>query len=242
MRVEMRVVPGAQHTDSLRLSNDSDAPVRIRSEFLDFYLDDTMTPQFADQYERERELSCKDWLQINPREMDLAPNVTFRVRYTIRVPAETPEGEYHCGAGFVTLPPINPEQPALGVTIAVRAVAALYVIVGSPVSQPALQDLSLRARPDGAWEAVARFQNDGSRHFRIEGFLEVADEEGRVVERLEYPSIPVLPKRVQVFPLRLTKPLPPGSYVVRSEADVGLPEILVGTARVNVASAAAERP
>jgi hypothetical protein len=216
--------------------------VRVRAELLDFYLDDTMTPQFAEQYENERDFSCKDWLQINPREMDLADGLTFRVRYTIRVPAETPEGEYHCGAGFLTLPPINPDKPALGVNIAVRAVAALYVIVGSPESQPGLQDLSLRASPDGAWEAVARFENRGPRHFRIQGFMEVRDDAGRVVERLEYPPIPVLPKRVQMIPLRLNSLLPAGSYIIRSEADVGLPEILVGTARVQVANSPAQIP
>ena len=232
MRVEVRISPGGQYTDSLRLSNDGAEPSRIRAELLDWYMDDTMTPQFGDRYDQEKGFSCRDWLQLNPRELDLPANGTFRVRYTLRVPAGTPVGEYHCGAGFVTIPSINTEQPPLGVNIAVRAVAALYVVVGNPVSQPLLRDLSLRTLPDGAWEAVAWWENQGLRHFRAQGFLEVLDDQGQSVERLEYPLIPVLPKRVQPFPVRLKATLPPGTYVVRSQVDVGLSEILEGSARV----------
>ena len=234
MRIEIQISAGGQYTESFRLSNESAESVRVRGELLDWYLDDSMTPQFADRYEQEEAFSCRDWLQINPREMDLVGNGTFRVRYTLRVPVETAEGEYHCGAGFVTMPPIQPNQPAMGMFIAVRAVAAFYVVVGNPSSEPAFKDLSLRAAPDGTWEAVAWFENQGLRHYRIRGFVEVLDERGQMVERAEYPSVPVLPKRVQAFPIRLKNSLAPGTYQVRSQADVGLPEILEATTRVVV--------
>lgn len=234
MRVEVRIAPGSQYTDSLRLSNEGPEPARIRAEMLDWYMDDTMTPQFDDRYEQERDFSCRDWLQINPRELDLPANGSFRVRYTLRVPLETPEGEYHCGAGFVTLPSINPEKPPMGMTIAVRAVAALYVIVGNPSSQPSLRDLSLRVLPDGSWEVVAWLENQGLRHFRAQGFLEVYNDQEQLVERLEYPLIPVLPKRVQSFPVRMKATLTPGTYILRSQVDIGLPELLAGTTRLVV--------
>jgi len=234
MRVEVRIAPGGQYTDSLRLSNEGPEPARIRAEMLDWYMDDTMTPQFNDYYEQERDFSCRDWLQINPRELDLPENGSFRVRYTLRVPLETPEGEYHCGAGFVTLPSINPEKPAMGMRIAVRAVAALYVIVGNPASRPALRELSLRVLPDGSWEAVAWLENQGLRHFRVQGFLEIYNEQQQLVERLEYPLIPVLPKRVQSFPVRMKTTLAPGIYILRSQVDVGLPELLAGSTRLVV--------
>jgi hypothetical protein len=122
----------------------------------------------------------------------------------------------------------------MGMFIAVRAVAAFYVVVGNPSSEPSFKDLSLRTASDGAREAVAWFENQGLRHYRIQGFVEVLDERGQIVERVEYPSVPVLPKRVQTLPLRLKASLPPGAYQVRSQADVGLPEILEATTRVVV--------
>ena len=233
MRIEIKIPAGGQYTDSLRLSNNSDAPSRVRAELLDWYIDETLTPQFSEHYPQEKAFSCRDWLQVNPREMDLIQNGDFRVRYTLRVPAGTPAGEYHCGAGFVTLPPANPDEAPMGMHIAVRAVAAIYVVVGDPSSEPAMKDLSLRNTPDG-FQAVALFENQGLKHYRIQGFVEVADLTGKVIERVEYPQAPVLGKRQQIVPIQLKTALPPGSYTLHSQADVGLPEMLDATTRVVV--------
>jgi len=86
MRVEIQIPAGGQYTDSLRLTNDSEGPSRIRAELLDWYLDDTMTPQFADRYVQEKNFSCRDWLQVNPREVDLVAEVggeiiPFEIKY-----------------------------------------------------------------------------------------------------------------------------------------------------------------
>lgn len=234
MRTEIQIAPGRQHTESVRLSNDSPAPVRVRAEALDFFIDDTLTPQFGENYAKEKNLSCREWVQINPREFELDAKATRRVRYTLQVPAGTPEGEYHCGAGFVTLPPIGEEETPVGVRMAVRAVTSIYVVIGKPHSDPALKDLSVRSLPDGTWQVVALFENRGRRLFRVKGFLEIQDSGGQLIERLEYPPFPVLPGREQLFPLVLKAPLPPGDYVLNTQADVGLPVILGASTRVTV--------
>jgi hypothetical protein len=236
MRTEIQAVPGSQHTDSVRLSNDASEAVRVRAEALDFYIDDSLTPQFGSNYENEKSLSCREWLQINPREFDLSANTTTRVRYTLQVPDGVPEGEYHCGAAFVTLPPIIKGE-AVGVRVAVRAVTSIYVIIGKPSSNPALKDLSLRRLSDGPWQVVALFENTGRRLFRISGFLEVQDVDGKLIERAEYPTFPVLPQRKQIFPLALKASLTPGTYILRTQADVGLSSILEATTRVVVGDA-----
>lgn len=208
MRAELQMSAGNQYTDSVRLSNDSPETVRVRSEQLDFYIDDTLTPQFAPGYEKEKNFSCTDWIQINPREAELKAKETTRIRYTVQVPAGTPEGEYHCGAGFVTLPPIRQEDAAgMGVHMAVRAVTSIYVLIGKPTSAPSLKDLSLRNLADGTQQVVATFENKGKRLFRVQGFLEVKDDKGQLVERVEYPNFPVLPEREQAFPLPLKQSL-----------------------------------
>src|SRR5688572_28640208 len=71
MRIEIQIPPGGQYTDTLRLSNDSDGPSRVRAELLDWYLDERLTPQFSENYEQEKQFSCREWLQVNPREMDM---------------------------------------------------------------------------------------------------------------------------------------------------------------------------
>ncbi len=136
--------------------------------------------------------------------------------------------------GFVTLPPINQPDSDIGVRMAVRAVSTLYVLVGSPTSQPVLKGLSLNNLPDGTWQATVRFENQGSKTFRVKGFVELRDADGRAVEHLEYATIPVLPKREQLFLFPLTSALPPGTYSLYTQADVGLAEIYEGSVRVTV--------
>jgi hypothetical protein len=234
MRAEIQINAGGQHTETVRLSNDSDSVTRVRAETLDFFIDDALTPQFGADYAKEKDFSCREWIQINPREFELEAKGTMRVRYTLQVPASATEGEYHCGAGFVTLPPIAEGGVGMGVRTAVRAVTSIYVIIGKPSSVPALKDLSVRSLPDGTWQVAALFKNDGRRLFRVSGFLEVQDANGKVIEKLEYPTFPVLPEREQLFPLTLKEPLAPGKYVVHTQADVGLPSVLDASTSVTV--------
>jgi P pilus assembly chaperone PapD len=237
MRVEVKVAAGDQYTDALGVTNDADSPIRVRGELLDFSIDETMTPQFEDIIEREAKYSCRDWLQINPREMDMKPNETVRARFTVRVPAGTPQGEYHCGAGYISLPPIQKDNSRIGVQIAVRAVAAIYVYVGEPKSAPKFSGITVKPSGNGMLVAEALMENEGQRHFRVNGFMEVKDAAGNIVERLDYPTIPVLPGRKQPFPLALRTTLAPGNYTLRSQTDIGLPEVLVSNM-----SFAVERP
>ena len=227
MRVEIKITPGDQYTDALRVTNDADDVIRARGELLDFSIDAGMTPQFEEIIEQESGYSCRDWLQLNPREFELNAAETIRARYTIRVPAGTPEGEYHCGAGYVSLPAINKTPQQMGVQIAVRAVAAFYVYVGEPKSAPKLNGITIKSAPEGQLIAEAMLENQGQKHFRVAGFMEIKDAAGKLVERLDYPTIPVLPGRVQPFPLQLKTVLAPGRYTLRSQTDVGLPEVLV---------------
>ncbi len=108
MRTEIRITAGGQFTDTIRVSNDSAARMRIRSDSLDWYIDEQMTPQFADVYPNEASLSCREWLQINPRESEVEPAGDMRARYTLQVPAGT--HKVSIIAGWVSLrfrPSIN---------------------------------------------------------------------------------------------------------------------------------------
>lgn len=227
MRIEIKVAPGEQFTDSINVTNDADDIIRARGELLDFSIDETLTPQFEDIIEQEAKYSCRDWLQMNPREIEMKASETVRARYTIRVPAGTPEGEYHCGAGYVSLPPIQKNNTRMGVQIAVRAVAAIYVYVGEPKSAPKFNGITIKPSANGLLVAEATMENQGKKHFRVNGFMEIKDASGKLVERLDYPTVPVLPNRVQPFPLALKTMLAPGTYTVRSQTDIGLPEVLV---------------
>jgi P pilus assembly chaperone PapD len=249
MRLELKMTPGQQYSGSLKLSSESGGKVRIRAEVLDFNIDATATPQFERDLPPEAATSCKKWLSLNPREIEIAKGGFLNVRYTFRLPADLPEGSYNCAAGFSTLPPAE-QVTGMGMRMAVRIVAAFYIVVGSPSVRGMLKEIKLEPLPpakdqtEGGWQAVVVLENQGPMYFRPAGKLEVLDAAGKVVETADIPSLPVLRERDQRFLFPLKTHLEAGHYKLRVNVDIGTGEIQRGTVDVAVeapAAAAAEQ-
>ena len=89
----------------------------------------------------------------------------MNARYTLRAPADVAEGSYNCAAGFTTLPAAGEATAGIGMRMAVRIVAAIYVVVGSPPIQGGLKEFKLEAVPpaqdstEGGWQAVVVLEN-----------------------------------------------------------------------------------
>ena len=234
MRVELKLAPGQQYSGALRLSNQSGNKVRIRAEALDFNYDGSGTPQFERNLPSEANFSCRRWLTLNPMEIELDGEGYLLVRYTLRLPAELAQGSYNCAAGFTTLPAAD-AITGMGMRTAVRIVAALYVVVGNPVTRGELKGIRLeRAPTENGWRAVIALDNSGSVYFRPQGKLEVLDSRGKVIDTQEFLALPVLPKRTQRFLFPLKAQLEAGSYKLRVRVDVGTGEIQEGEAEVVV--------
>ena len=255
MRVELRLAPGQESSGSLKLSSQSGAKTRVRSEVLDFYIDDKATPQFERDLPQESAISCKKWLSLNPMEIELDNGGYLNVRYTVRVPTDASEGSYNCAAGFTTLPSAELAAAPVGMRMAVRIVAAIYVQVGSPHVLGKLKEIKLEplaavspvplgsgadatAPPSstsaGGWQAVVVMENRGKMYYRPTGKLEVLDESGKLVEGAGMPSLPVLRERDQRFIFPLKTKLEAGHYKLRAQVDIGTGEIQQGSADVTV--------
>jgi hypothetical protein len=239
MRVELRMAAGQQYSGSLKLSSESGEKARVRAEVLDFNIDAQATPQFERDLPQEAAYSCKKWLSLNPMEIEIDKRAALLVRYTLRLPADLPEGSYNCAAGFTTLPPAG-QGTGMGMRMAVRVVAAFYVIVGSPPVLGKLKEIKLEPLPSGkesepdGWQAVVVFENSGLMFYRPTGKLEVLDAEGKAVETAELPSLPVLRQRDQRFLFPLKTHLEEGHYKLRTRVDIGTGEIQEGSLDVAV--------
>jgi hypothetical protein len=231
MRLETRIDNAAPVSGVLRLSNEADSNVRVRAELLDFYLDDQATPQFQEQWPRESDYSCRPYLSLNPMELELAPSTTALVRYTLRLPSDASSRSFHCAAGFTTLP-TDAQIAANGILTAVRVVGAFYVVHGEPAVEGQIMELGLDPLPDPAasgWTAYARIENFSNVYFRPLGTLSVETLDGVTVEESQLPPIPVLPRRSQVVPVKLSTPLEPGRYRLRARVDIGMRQIQEAT-------------
>jgi hypothetical protein len=239
MRVELRMTAGQQYSGSLKLSSESGAKTRIRAEVDDFYINDKATPQFERNLPPEAAYSCKNWLTLNPMEIEIDKGGFLNVRYTLRLPADVPEGSYNCAAGFTTLPTAE-AVTGMGMRMAVRIVAAFYIQLGSPPVVGRLKEIKLEPLPptkdskEGGWQAVVVLENSGLMYFRPTGKLEVLDAEGKAVETADFPSLPVLRERDQRFIFPLKTKLEAGHYKLRVHVDIGTGEIQEGSADVTV--------
>jgi hypothetical protein len=258
MRNEVKIAPGQQVSGALKLSSESGTKIRIRAEVDDIYIDETDTPQFERDIPHEAAYSCKNWLSLNPMEIELEKGGFLLVRYTIRVPADAAEGSYNCAAGFTTLRPASETAAeGMGMHMQVRIVSAFYIQVGNPQIAGSLKEIKLEAIPPsaapaegapakdikdakdatankGRWQAVVVLENSGKMYFRPAGKLEVLNAEGKTVETEDFPSMPILRERSQrvIFPLKTY--LEPGHYSLKVNVDVGTSEIQQGTADVVV--------
>lgn len=233
MRVDYSLAPGAVQSGVLSLANSSPVPVRAAGEILDFYLDNTATPQFGPEYKQEAEFSCRTWVAANPMQVELNGNASVPVRYTVRVPQSATARSYHCAIGFTTQPTAG-EVKSIGLRTAIQIVASIYVVVGKPALEGTLKDLKLEYVPNEAssgWRAIVTISNSGLMHFRPDGVLDVLDQSGAVVESAKFVPLPVLPKRDQnfLFPLKLASE---GRYTLRARVDLGGNEIQEATANV----------
>jgi hypothetical protein len=234
MREDLKLTPGAQHSGVLTVTNDTSEKVRVVGELLDFYIDATANPQFNRIYPQESEYSCRQWLALNPMEIEVEGHGHLSARYTVRAPQGATDRSYHCAIGFTTQPtPATPK--GTGFRTAVQIVAAIYVVIGQPAIDASVKDLTLEYVADpkaSGWKATVVLGNAGLMHFRPVGDLDVLDENGKVVETAHFVPMPVLPKRDQnfVFPLKLSAG--PGKYTLRARVDLGTNEIQEATAVV----------
>jgi hypothetical protein len=235
MRVEVETRPGGAVSGPLTLANESPARVRFRAELLDFYIDDTGTPQFGRALAREAEHSCRNWLSLNPVEGEIEARSKVTVRFTVTVPPDAAARGFHCAAGFSNLPTAE-EAANMGLRSAVRLVTAFYVGTGGPSAAEG-EIAGLRVERTGGaarpgWQAVLTLRNWSRRHFRPEGDLELLDPAGNVVEAVKVPAMPVLPSREQRLPVPLATDLTPGGYRLRARVSLGLPEIQEAVVKV----------
>jgi hypothetical protein len=228
MRTELSVAPGVQRNGSLSIANDDATPGRFRTEILDLSIDKEAVPQFEKDIPSEKEFSCKDWLTVNPMEAEIPGKSQMMVRYTVKVPPDSPTRTYHCALGFTTLADPKKQQQAVGIVSLLRLAATFYVTVGNPPPAGEVKAISIEKynAPDTAgYRAVISVENSGLTNLRGAGKVDVLNEGGEVVQASEFPTVVILPSRTQRLPLVLNKKLTDGAYTLRTSVNLGNGEI-----------------
>ncbi len=228
MRTELNLSAGAQRNGSLSLANEDQDTGRYRVEILDLSIDKEAVPQFEKEIPGEKEFSCKDWVTVNPMEGEVPGRGQTIVRYTFRVPPNSPTRTYHCALGFTSLADPKKQDSMMGIVSLLRLASTFYITVGNPAPTGEVKKIAiekLNAPDTSGYRAVISVENAGLTNLRGAGKIEVANDTGEVVQSSEFPTVVILPSRTQRLPLVLGKKLTDGNYTMRTRVNLGNGEI-----------------
>ena len=225
-RVQVSLAPGAAARGELRFTYDGDgaAPVNAHATVLDHRLgpDGPASQPPAEN----RPFSAANWITVTPPSLELQPGATETVRYRVQVPTDAAPGDYNAEVLVETDPP--------GLRSGVRLIVN---VPGEPRRQTTLVSFAAPPEPlhflsyglathlpiydGGPIQFQVQAENDGNFITSLAGTVEMIDQFGRGVGRVELTPNQLLPGDVGAFSMTWPSPPPFGYFAarLRLEAD-----------------------
>lgn len=215
-----RGTAGESIAGTVRITNPTAAPLSLRLYLSDWSFDTAGQFTFTDPGTLER--SASDWLTVTATTLDLAPNETVNLPYTIAVPAGVAGGTYW-SVIFAESEPSDPEPGQATATFSVRVGHIVYVNVPVLESTGAIVGMfgTPPATPDGAYTIIAQYANTGNAAQGVEGTFSVRNEQGETVIEAAIERTVVLPGVDRAFQINVVGPLPAGNYTALVVLDYG---------------------
>ncbi len=169
--------------------------------------------------------SAAAWLSVSPLRFDLAPNEQKEIRFSMKVPSDI-SGTYWT-AIMVEAAPKRSQPPPPGTTVIVRRRFAVKVLETPPGTGTKSGRITLiDVRGLNPPNFFVEFENRGTIHTpSVTGRVELRDEKGTLIERLDIESFPTLPGARRLLKLTSARKkgelLPPGKYLVLVILDYG---------------------
>ena len=166
--------------------------------------DQSVAQQLLGRQTVKEDGSSPNWLDFEPRQLELGPFESGSINYTITLPKDA-EGEYSAILYFTNLP----ASEGKGISMSTRIGNTLYAIAeGTEVVKGELVDIAV-TRTDPMNIRVT-IENSGNIHIRPKGDITIrkkglflsAEEKEPVIIPFNKPGFPVLPKRNNIFEAR----------------------------------------
>jgi hypothetical protein len=213
---------GASETLAFQVLNNEADPLEIQISLADWDRDINGENRFYPPGTLPR--SATSWLTASPLRFDLAPNEQKEIRFSIKIPQEVIGT--HWAALMVEAAP-KQVQPHQGTTVIVRrrfGVKILETPPGTGTKDGRITLLDVRGlNPPNIFVG---FENRGTVHTpEVKGRIEIRDERGAVIEKLDVESFPTLPgakRQLKVTSARKKGDLfLPGRYLMLAILDYG---------------------
>ncbi|GBC75930.1 hypothetical protein HRbin07_00122 [bacterium HR07] len=214
---------GASETLAFQVLNNEADPLEIQISVADWDRDITGENRFYPPGTLPRSLA--PWLSVSPLRFDLTPNEQKEIRFSIKIPSEI-TGTYWAAIMVEAAPKQTQPQPP-GTTVVVRrrfAVKVLETPPGTGTKDGRISLLDVRGlNPPNIF---IEFENRGTVHTpEVKGRIEIRDEKGATLEKLDVESFPTLPGAKRLLKITSARKkgdlLPPGKYLILAILDYG---------------------
>ena len=179
--------------------------------------------------------SCSKWLDIQNKEIRVAPGETEKIIYKLALPANLPAGGYYSAIMCEIVNKINPSNSKYDV-VTRFAIPVITTVYGGRIEKKiSLEELSvnttldkIQAKEDneaeqenggGDFEGLyfkAIIKNEGNIHLKARGKFTIFTKELRRVEELSVDEALVFPEHLRDFTVTYKKLLIEGDYIVRA--------------------------
>ncbi len=238
--VELNLRPGEKYTGSIQISNDSE-----EIAYLKISLGDWRQVGENEQYLEVGgvEHSISQWMQISPFHLAIRSGDWGNVHYEIKVPDNPKLSGSYWGIIFVeeekrqsTVPAANKSKSNLGINIVFRHGIKIYTTFPDTDKSKA-EFVAAETVPtdNGGLDFVATLENQGNTYLRPFVWLELRDESGATVQKVNHHRQTVLPgiKRNYKFALHELD-MKPGRYTALIIADYNAPLLIAAQAEIDV--------
>lgn len=222
-RLELVAQPGETITATVTVLTSAGAEQQITGELNDWTMDAAGNLAFFAP--GSLAYSASPWIVLDATDFILEPRGVREVRLAITVPADA-RGTFNSMVFFTVVPP-PVEIPGQGVGVAVTTRAGLTVYVTVAGTEQSGSELVDFYQLDERNLAVV-VANGGNTVIRLSGVIELRDELGQVVHRLEVPDVPILRYSEREVALVLPEEIAPGFYVALALIQYGGGGLLVG--------------
>lgn len=205
-RLDLVAVAGESVTGTVTVITSAPGEQRIAAEIGDWTMD--LRGEMAFFAPGSIVNGASKWITLDVEEFALTGGGSREVRVDVALPPDA-DGTYQAMVFFTVLPPPS-EAAGVGVLTTTRVGLTVYVTAaGTERAGSALIDLY----QSDARALTAVVVNTGNTVMRLSGVVEIRDDAGEVVRRLEVPDVPVLRESERELAFALPDDLPTGFYV-----------------------------
>lgn len=207
----------------VRINNPAPSTLRLRLYLSDWTFDPMGQFLFTDVGTQDR--SASDWVSFGTTNLELGPNQSIELPYTVSVPAGAEPGT-HWTVLFAEGEPTNPMPGQAAAAISVRVGHIIYVQVPQLESDGAVMGLfgTPPSAPGQPYTVIAHYANLGNSAQGVEGVFTVRNERGEVVIEAAIERAVALPGIDRAFQIDIVGPLPAGNYTALIVLNFGDPE------------------